>query len=273
MMEIIDAHIHIFGDHANDMARRAGHENSKEHLREEYARLGLVGAVVMGNRPLDLEAHVYPEFLRYCVGLDRLSGWNEDRKKTYDLVERHLQRESCVGVKLYPGYNFQYVWDEEYAPVYELAARYGKPVAIHTGETSFSQAQLEYCHPLTLDRAAATFPQVQFVMCHLGNPWVVDAAAVISKNPNVSADLSGMLVGLLNMPAYLEEQAGYMAHLRTWIAYMESYDRLMFGTDWPLANIQNYIDFVARLVPEKHYEGVFAGNARRIYGLDFPKLG
>ena len=48
-MEIIDAHIHRFtGAHAQDLARRAGHENNDEHLRREYARLNIAGAVVMG---------------------------------------------------------------------------------------------------------------------------------------------------------------------------------------------------------------------------------
>jgi predicted TIM-barrel fold metal-dependent hydrolase len=269
-MEIIDAHIHIFtGDHAQDMAHRAGHENSEAHLREEYSRLGIKGAVVMGNRSLQPDYNAYPEFLRYCVGLDRFSNWEYDLKETYDMVEKSLQSDICVGVKLYPGYNFYYVSDEIFGPIYELAERYGKPVAIHTGETSFSQAKLKYCHPLTLDEVAASFPRVQFVMCHFGVPWFVDAAAVMSKNMNVSADLSGMLEGLLDMSDFFRENEDYLTHIKTWLSYMDAYDRLMFGTDWPLANIQNYIDFVLRLIPEKHHENVFAGNARRIYGLDF----
>jgi len=106
-------------------------------------------------------------------------------------------------------------------------------------------------------------------MCHLGNPWITDAAAVISKNPNVCADLSGLLEGFTDMGEYFLEQEGYLNHIMTWLAYMDAYDRLMFGTDWPLANIQNYVDLVLRLIPEKHREKVFSGNARRIYGLDF----
>ena len=270
LMKIIDAHIHIFAEErAHDMARRAGHENSAAHLREEYARLGITGAVVMGNRSLAPEAHVYPEFMRYCVGLDRFINWEADPAKTYDLVEQSLRRDTCVGVKLYPGYNSYYASDEKYGPIYELAESYGKPVAIHTGETSVAQAKLKYSHPLTLDEAAASFPRVQFVMCHFGSPWFVDAAAVMAKNENVSADLSGLLEGLMDMPAFFREKEGYLAHLRTWIDYAGAYDRLMFGTDWPLANIQNYIDFVANVIPEKHHEKVFAENARRIYGLEF----
>jgi uncharacterized protein len=32
---------------------------------------------------------------------------------------------------------------------------------------------------------------VNFVICHLGNPWVTDAMEVIYKNPNVVGDISG----------------------------------------------------------------------------------
>ncbi|MCL2816155.1 MAG: amidohydrolase, partial [Oscillospiraceae bacterium] len=154
-------------------------------------------------------------------------------------------------------------------PVYELAGQYNKPVAVHTGELVFASAQLKYCHPLTLDEVAVSFPKVQFVMCHLGNPWIVDAVAVLSKNHNVAADLSGLLEGMLDIPAYVREQEGYISHIKTWLTYLNAYDRLMFGTDWPLANLENYIDFVKILIPEKHHEAVFTDNARRIYGLDF----
>ena len=46
-----------------------------------------------------------------------------------------------------------------------------------------------------MDEAATKFRQVNFVMCHLGEPYFVDAIAVMEKNPNVTADLSGMLEG------------------------------------------------------------------------------
>ena len=267
-MKIIDAHIHWFSHtHALDLAKRAGHENSEEHLRGEYGRLGITGAVVMGNGGLEPLSSDYPDFMRYCVGLDRFSGYADGLKDACDLVETRLRREACVGVKLYPGYNFQYVYDKIYGPVYELAERYDKPVAVHTGATAHSGAILKYCHPLTLDEAAAKYPKVRFVMCHLGNPWITDAAAVISKNPNVAADLSGLLEGRPDMPELFSEQEGYIRHIQAWLGYMGAYDRLMFGTDWPLVNIENYIEFIARLVPERHHENVFAKNARRVYGL------
>jgi len=136
------------------------------------------------------------------------------------------------------------------------------------GQTAGSNAFLKYSHPLTLDETAVLHPKVQFVMCHFGNPWLMDAAAVIEKNENVASDLSGLLEGKLCMHAFLEEQSGYLSLLKTWIAYVQDYGKLMFGTDWPLANYSDYIEITKKLIPEKHWEEVFSGTARRIYSLD-----
>lgn len=267
-MKIIDAHLHFVrhDPYFDQIAEAAGHENTEEHIKEEYGRLGIVGGVVMGNRGLMPEQHRYPQFFRYCIGLDSSFRWGEHMNESLDLIEHHLRQANCAGIKLYPGYNPVYVTDKIYEPVYELAAAYQKPVAVHTGETAGSNAYLKYTHPLTLDEAAVRHPEVQFVMCHFGNPWLNDAAAVLSKNPNVGADLSGLLEGIIHVDDFVREHEGYVEALRTWLGYF-NYRDVMFGTDWPLVNLEEYIDFIARVVPEKYHESVFYGNAARIYGF------
>lgn len=274
---IIDAHLHFVPHDAyfDEIAEKAGHENTGEHLSEQQNLLQISGGIVMGNRTLALNDHEYPDNLKYCIGLDSsvlkqcLTGNRPDTlslRQAADQVERHLKRDSCAGIKLYPGYSPFYVYDRIYEPFYELAKLYKKPVAIHTGETAGSGALLRYGHPLTVDEAAASHPDVQFVMCHFGNPWLNDAAAVMSKNGNVAADLSGILEGAFDTGNLFREQSGYMEALRTWLQYI-NYRDVMFGTDWPLVNLKNYIEFIMALVPEKYYKSIFRENACRIYGL------
>lgn len=266
---IIDAHLHFCPEepYFGQIARDAGHENNWEHLSREYERLGIEAGVVMGNRSLEPADHKYPPKLFYCVGIDRSYLRDSTLQDAADRIEEHLKRRECVGIKLYPGYNPTYVWEEAYEPVYELARIYGKPVAIHTGETAGPDALLKYCHPLTLDEAAARHPKVQFVMCHFGNPWLMDAAAVVDKNPNVALDLSGLLEGRANVEELYRKKKGYLDLLRTWLDYTGRYEAVMFGTDWPLVNLEEYIEFIARLIPEEEQEKVFFENANRIYGL------
>ena len=184
-----------------------------------------------------------------------------------DQVEEHLKRDNCCGVKLYPGYNRIWLSDDCYQPIYDLAARYDKPVAIHMGLTAFSRAHLKYCHPLALDEVAADHPKTRFVMCHFGNPFLESAAAVVEKNPNVATDLSGLLEGRVDLDEYFRVQAGYAGLLRTWLTAICQWDDVMYGTDWPIVNLGEYIRFIQGIVPEVYWEKVFFHNANRIYGL------
>ena len=269
-MRIIDAHLHLFPNdtpRAEEMARAAGHHNSTEHLRQVYGQLNIVHGVVMGNRSADTEYHNYPtDLFHYCLGLDSTL-MAELSENTAEQVEENLRRENCCGVKLYPGYSKLPLNDHFYEPIYRLAAQYNKPVAIHMGLTSQPQAHLKYCHPLALDEVAVDHPDTQFVMCHFGSPFLESAAAVLAKNPNVSADVSGLLESPLDLQQYMLEQAGYIFLLRTWFAAGNCWDRLLFGTDWPIVNLRDYIYFIRQLVPEKHWDTVFFENANRIYRL------
>ena len=268
-MKIIDAHLHFWPGHGHfdELALEAGHENTAGHLKMVYQDLDISFGIVMGNRGLSPKEHEYPGFLRYCIGVDR--GYLKDHSltETYELLEENLKRRECAGIKLYPGYNRTYITDREYEPVYELAEAYGKPVAVHMGQTAGSRAYLKYSHPLTMDEAAVRHPKVQFVMCHFGNPWLMDAAAVVEKNENVAADLSGLLEGKIDFPALLKKQRGYFDALKTWISYCDDYKKFMFGTDWPLANYYDYVEMVKWLIPEEEWEQVFYKTAEAVYQL------
>ena len=193
--------------------------------------------------------------------------WKNRPEDLPDQVEEHLKREACCGVKLYPGYNKIWLTDPIYDPIYRLAEKYDKPVAVHMGLTAYSRAYLKYSHPLALDEAAADHRRTRFVMCHFGNPFLQEAAAVLEKNRNVSTDLSGLLEGRVDLDVYFRERAGYAELLRTWLNYLGCWDRVMYGTDWPIVNLGEYIGYIQRIVPERYWEPVFYDNANRIYRL------
>lgn len=272
-MKIIDAHLHLFPtdeDWAEETAQTVGHHNSIDHLREVYGTLDMVHGVVMGNKSLETDLDRWPsDLFHYCFGLDSstLEGDTERLSLMTEKAEYHLQQERCCGIKLYPGYDKIPLSDPSYEPIYELAARYDKPVAVHMGLTAFSQAHLKYCHPLALDEVAADHGHTRFVMCHFGNPFFESAAAVMAKNPNVAADLSGFLDGRVDLDRYFRDQEGYVFLLKTWLTATCNWDRIMYGTDWPIVNLEEYIRFVQRIVPERHWEKVFFENANKYYGL------
>ena len=48
---------------------------------------------------------------------------------------------------------------------------------------------------------------------------------------------------------------------------VNNWDKFMFGTDWPIVNLGEYIEFFKRIVPEKNWDEVFFENANRVYHL------
>ena len=268
-MKIIDAHLHLFNpdERSETMARQVGHENSLPYLENLYKSQGVVAGVVMGNQKLSPDAYRFPPFFRYCIAVGSKYQGPKEEAQTIELAEEHLKRSACVGIKIYAGYTLAYVSDARFTPYIKLAEKYDKPVAIHTGMTAGVRGQLKYSHPLTVDEVAGAYPKVQFVLCHFDNPFLCEAAAVMEKNSNVAADLSGLLSGIPDLERYFQRHAGYVEWMRTWLRYLDDDSRFMFGTDFPAVNIPRYIEYIRRLVDEESLEKIFFHNANRIYGL------
>ncbi len=274
-MKIIDCHFHFAGhEYFTESALASGHQNTAAHLREVFAANRIETAVVMGTRwredsilsmpglPEDL-----PDFMHFCAGVDSGKLTMENRDKSAALFEPVLREENCCGLKFYMGYNAVYIDDPRHDPLFELAQSLNKPVVIHTGETAGHHGRLKYAHPLTVDDVASRFPEVNFVMAHCGNPWFADAAAVAAKNPNVYLDLSGLVVGRFEVDDFMKQYAGYLGVLQTWLAYLSDYRKVMYGSDWPLVNLADYIELMRRMIPEAHHEDVFYSNAKRLFQL------
>jgi hypothetical protein len=157
-----------------------------------------------------------------------------------------------------------------YRPYYELAARYAIPFVFHTGDTYSPRAKLRFAHPLGVDDVAVDHPDVRFVLAHLGNPWLTDAAEVIYKNVNVWADVSGLLVG--DDAAFTaEERRDVVQDAVTAVSrafrFAERPNRFLYGSDWPLVPMRAYRDFIRSAIPAVAHPLVFEDNARALFRL------
>jgi len=285
-MPIIDIHIHLSDIESFRQTARelSGVDYSAAGLKKEFDDCGVVLGIGMGVEEetagafpdslaanpmgLDLEDTV-PPFLMECVGINPARLDSPEKQVELDRIEKRLASPEVAGIKLYAGYYHYFVADKIYGPVYELARHYNIPVVIHTGDTYSMNGLLKYSHPLTVDELAYQQRDVRFMLCHLGDPWVMDAAEVVSKNPNVYADLSGLVVGDRQKFNRFENEQLFMDHFRRALVYADNYEKMLFGTDWPLAPIGVYIDFVRKLIPEKFHDEVFYRNAFQV----FPRIG
>jgi uncharacterized protein len=106
---------------------------------------------------------------------------------------------------------------------------------------------------------------VTFVICHLGNPWFVDAMEVIYKNDNVVGDISGLTLG------HFEErfERFMLQRLREVVTFAGDPSSLLFGTDWPICDMASYIRLVRNLgFSDEDTDLILYKNTARVFHLD-----
>src|SRR5262249_30774510 len=185
-------------------------------------------------------------------------------------VERDLAARRVVALKGYLGYLHFGPEHPGYRPYLELAERFKLPFIFHTGDTYSPSAKLRFAQPLLIDDIAVDFPNVRFVMAHLGNPWLLDAAEVIYKNINVWTDLSGLVIGgddVFSSEQGRDALSDLRSQVRRAFRYAERPNRFLFGSDWPLAPIAAYAAFVGSAIPADFHDLVFREIASLLFRL------
>ena len=208
-----------------------------------------------------------PPTMHVCMGINPYRLDDDSIAAFSRRLKTGTAESRIVGFKIFAGYYHVNINDPIYTPVYKLAAEHGLTVAIHTGDTYAETALLEYSHPLAADRLAVNFRDVNFMLCHMGDPWVMDACEVAYKNRNVYVDISGLQAGDAAHLAATEARPHVMHHYTTGLSYLNNYEKVLFGTDWPLVPLERYIEFCKKLVPPEAFEDVFYNNAAKLFRL------
>ena len=280
-MKIIDAHVHY--SRITSFEECAKHTSVVNYTEQGYlsetTACDVVKSICMGltekspggfpdagaDTPMtaDLMSDL-PPGMSLCLGINPHTLTDRSLAVTEDMIKNSV---SVVGMKVYAGYYHVDITDPIYDPVYDLAEKLDITIVIHTGETFSSRGLLKYSHPLRVDDLAVTRPEMRIVACHMGAPWVFDTCEVVAKNPNVYLDLSGILVG---DDEYITRQAAnplFLDRYRQALVFLDDYEKVLYGTDWPLAPMGSYINFCKKLVPAEAYENVFYENAVRVFKL------
>lgn len=274
-MQIIDAHIHADFDSEwlKNIGYHCGVDFSAEGLKKEMNSCNVTHCVSMGLRSIELGMDINAptpyetaENLKlpavtYIGGINPFLAGSEYLKKTRESVVSGNIR----GLKIYLGY-FPFPTDAPvYRAYYRLAEEFEIPIIFHSGDTESSNGKLKYAHPLNIDEIAVEYRKVDFLIAHLGNPWLMDAAEVVSKNENVYADLSGFVAGSDDYKYVLKYQ---LPRIKEAIEWIDNPSRLLYGSDWPLTPMKEYIDFIRTLfLHQEDQEKVFYKNALEFFKI------
>jgi uncharacterized protein len=264
---LIDCHTHL---NRYEESEPAALVDRYRLLKGEMTRNGVDYALVLSSYRVSEERPSVDDLLDVVADdpqIGIVAGVSYENYRASDLAHLRslLNAGKIKGIKLYPGYESFYVHDARLRVVYELAAEFAVPVMIHTGDTFNPRGKLKYAHPLTVDEVAVDFREVTFVICHLGNPWFVDAMEVIYKNENVVGDISGLTLG------HFEErfERFMLSRLQEVVAFAGDPSSLLFGTDWPICDVGSYIRFVRNLgLSDAETSLILYENAARVFHLD-----
>jgi predicted TIM-barrel fold metal-dependent hydrolase len=206
-----------------------------------------------------------PKNMSLCLGINPHSLNVHSLAETEDLIKNSKK---VVGMKIYAGYYHVDITDAVYDPIYKLAEKHDLTIVVHTGETYSDRGLLKYAHPLRVDDLAVSYPALRIVACHMGAPWVFDACEVAAKNPNVYIDISGILVGSAEFISTQAANPLLLDRYRQALVFLNNYEKVLYGTDWPLVPMGAYIEFCKKLIPAESHTKVFCENAVKVYKLD-----
>jgi predicted TIM-barrel fold metal-dependent hydrolase len=184
-----------------------------------------------------------PDRYLFCGGVDPLF---QGVRGALDEMQRQVEEWGAVSFKFYQAQTMRHFWsadDRELAyPLYEKAQDLGvKLVQFHKG-MPLGRQRMETLRPNDLQMAAYDFPDLNFGVHHMGEPYVEETLSIASRFSNIYL----ILPTLFNQ--YFVEPLP-MLHRLGRALLLVGEDRLCYGTDAFLyPNVQIYIDLVRELV-------------------------
>lgn len=269
---IIDTHVHIGGE-------AVGFHMNEDMVIEAMEKYGIDFSIVSNgdSGEADHQQKVLPEHLQVSQEDSLLRTIQFARKfpnkigaapwvkpltqgMTKEFEEMvYANRDIIYAIKLHPYHSNVSPTDDRVLPYIELAKNIQVPVVSHTGGC-------EAADPEHLYEAAKLFPNVSFVMVHMGlGTDNKKALELLGKADNLYGDTTWVPMG-------------------TTIEAIKRYgsERMMFGSDMPIDGVdtylqnpkgdrsmyQDYFHELPKLISEKAYDDLMYQNAVRVFKLE-----
>ena len=277
---IIDYHSHFvqpeyFGEKLREEWKAVGYQPFLPMTFEQYDEamkpvdraivFGLTASAMGVRTPHEDIAAIVKRNPSKYIGFMALDPCDRDALQQMDVCVHDL---GLKGIKLYPTMQHFDIREERFGAFFERAQKHRLPILIHFGASPFPQSRLCFSQPLLLDDVAITFPEIRFIIAHLGHPWQRDTVVLLRKHKNIFADISGL---------WHRPWEGYNA-LVSCIEWSVT-NKLLLGSDFPIwtpADAMSELRAVRKQfqnsglpqIPEEVIEGIIHRNALALLGLD-----
>ena len=216
----------------------------------------------------------HPERFILCGAFDP-----RDEEAGLDKLRQMVEEYPVQGIKLYTaewrgdskGWRLNDPWAYKY---FELTEELGiKNIHVHKGPTIYPLSRDAF-DVNDVDYAATDFPNLNFIVEHVGLPRLDDFCWIATQEHNVYAGMSVAIAFINARPKYF---ADIVANLLFWLGE----DRILFGSDYAIWSPKWQIEkFMAFELPEDVQEEykveltpavkrkILGENAARLYGID-----
>ena len=207
----------------------------------------------------------------------RVDHWNQDGPEQLRQMEEAIEKHGMVGIKIAHGHQQVRLDDERLYGVYEIAARQGTPIYLHTGSSPNPGTRTEppYCDPAYLEEAIQLYPGAVFILGHSG----YDSHNRALTFTDSAIDLAGRYANVYLEPGALgAERAELLLH-----DYLERIraggviEKLIYGSDGPQfpGYVQSHLDAFVAGMQEVGYTTeemrlILADNFTRLFRM--PKI-
>ncbi|MGN1346462.1 MAG: amidohydrolase family protein [Eubacteriales bacterium] len=185
------------------------------------------------------------------------AGMHQDFPNFEEEVNRARSLGLC-GVKIHPDIQGVDINDRRLLPLYEILQAKGLPLYLHMGD---SRPEYRFSEAGKLVDVLEQFPSLVVVAAHLGGytAWD-DAMEKLAGRENVWYDTSSALWAMT--PERSDE-----------IIHRLGYDKVMFGTDYPIVRTKTELERFFRLhLTDRQREDILWNNAMRFLSFaDFPE--
>ena len=125
------------------------------------------------------------------VGIANIDFMDPVGSKSVEELERCVNDLGLKGIgELYPKIGPWDPSDEKCFPLYEKAEELGIPIMMHFGNEIPSPFGNEgYCDPYMLDTALRSFPDLNFVVCHMAITYVSHLIVLMLARPNLYTEI------------------------------------------------------------------------------------
>ena len=213
---------------------------------------------------------------------DRAVFWGSvnplEGKKALDLMTRQVED---YGAKAFKFYNVRYDYGQPFPwrmddpriayPVFERAQELGvNLIGVHKG-VPLGPQPIEHTRTFDMDGAAANFPDINFVIFHVGLPWLDEVLWQIVRYPNLYASIAATVNFISRQPRVFAETLGKMMW---WCGE----DKIIYGGEspiwhpqWALEAFWNF-ELPRDIVEERGYPQLTDQAKRKILGENLAKL-